>query len=80
MPALLAEGMPTTVVEEMEVVPAIRYLAVLLAFPALLAWDTVALTALEAAEGVLEEQEARHSLWRTSSPSMLPMPLQDQCT
>lgn len=80
VPALLAEGMPTIVEEEMEVLLAIRDLAVPLAFPVLLGWDTVALTALEAVEGVLEEQEARRFPWRTSSPSTLRMPPQDQCT
>lgn len=78
--ALLAEGIPTTVGEEMEVVLVIRDLAVHLAFPVLLGWDTVAQTAQEAVEGVQEELEARHSPWRTSSPSMLLMPRQDQCT
>lgn len=80
MPALLAEGMPTIVEEEMEVVLVIRDLAVPLAFPVLLGWDTVAPTALEAVEGDLEEREARRFPWRTSSPSMLRMPPQDQCT
>lgn len=80
MPALLAEGMPTIVEEEMEVVLVIRDLAVPLAFPAPLGWDTVAPTALEAVEEVQEEQEARRFPWRTSSPSMLRTPPQDQCT
>lgn len=80
VPALLAEGMPTIVEEEMEVVQVIRDLAVPHAFPVLLGWDTVEPTAPEGAEGVLVEQEARPYPWRTSSPSMLPMPLQARCT
>lgn len=80
MPALLAEEMPTTVEEEMEVVRVIRDLAVPLVFPALLGWDTVAPTALVAVEEAQEEQEARRFLWRTSSRSTLLMPPQDQCT
>lgn len=80
VPALLAEGMPTIVEGEMGVVVVIRDLAVPLAFHALLGWGTVAPTALEAVEGVLEEQEARRFPWRTSNPSMLLMPPQDQCT
>ena len=80
VPALLAEGMPTIVGEEMEVVLAVRDPAVHPAFPVLLGWDTVAPTAPEAVEGVLEDREARRFPWRTSSPSMLPMLLQDRCT
>lgn len=80
VPALLAEGMPTIVVEEMEVAPVIKDLAAPLAFPVLLGWDTVAPTALEAVEGVLVEQEARRFPWRTSSPSTLRTPPQDPCT
>lgn len=80
VPVLLAEGMPTIVGEEMEGVAVIRDLAVPLAFPALLGWDTVALIALEVVEGALEEQEARLFPWRTFSLSMLHMPPQGQCT
>lgn len=80
VPALLAEGMPTIVEEEMEAVLVIRDLVVPLAFPVLRGWDTVVPTALEAVEEVLEEQEARRFPWRTSSPSMLRMLPQDQCT
>lgn len=79
-PALLAEGMPIIVEEEMEVVLVIRDPVVPLASPALHGWDTVVPTALEAVEGVLEEQEGKRFLWRTSSPSMLPTPPQGQCT
>lgn len=78
--APLAEGIPTIVVEEMEVALVIRGLVVPLAFPALLAWGTVAPTALVAVEGVLEEQVARRFPWRISSPSTLHMPRRDQCT
>lgn len=80
VPALLAEGMPTIVEVEMEVVLAIRDLAVPLAFPVLLGWDTVAPTAPKAMEEVLEEEEAKPFPWKTSSPSMQRMPTQDQCT
>lgn len=68
VPALLAEGMPTIVEEEMEVVQVIKDLAAPPACPVPLVWDTGVLTALEAVEGVLEEQEERRSLWRTFSP------------
>lgn len=64
----MAEGMPTIVVEEMEEVRVIRDQAVPLASPVLLGWVTGEPTALEAVEGVLEEQEARRFPWRTSSP------------
>jgi len=80
VPALLAEGMPTTAVEEMEEVAITRDLAGRLAFRAPLGWATVAPTApvvVGVALGVLEE---RPFPWRTSSPSMRRMPLQDQCT
>lgn len=80
MLALLAEGIQTIAEEEMEVVLVIRDLAVPLGSPVLLGWGTGVPTALEAVGEVLEEQEARPFQWRTSSPSMLRMPPQDQCT
>lgn len=67
MPALLAEGMPTIVEEEMEAVLVIRDLVDLLAFLVLLEWDTDVLIALVEVEEVLAELEAKLFPWRTSS-------------
>ena len=66
--------------DEMGEVQAARDPAVHLAFPGLLAWATVAPTALAAVEEGLEEQEERRSPWKISSLSMPPTPLQDLCT
>lgn len=70
--------MPPT--EEMDPLVVIRDLADRLAFLALLGWDTDVPIALAEVEEVLAELEAKLFLWRTSSPSMLRMPPQDQCT
>ena len=80
VPALLAGGMPTTVVGEMEEVALTRDLDVHLAFLAPHEWATVAPTVQVVVEAALEVLEERPFPWRTSNPSMRLMPLQDQCT